>query len=232
MTGDPGKALAELFAVLGQHWYEIDGSWRREVARISPPDGNEAVELLSRMNVGAFREELARGETARYLACLRGVGEALAKAQVPFHLLMLSLHLYEERCGDALRPELSQRPILWEGLSALDRIIHSGIASLAEGYFRALSDQQKCEMLEHVRDTAATLSHRINNPLASVTGTIELMLAERTLTEVTRERLLRVQASAQRIEEALSELVGGTNFARTPYLSEIHILAPVPSRER
>lgn len=225
MSGNGFAPLAALFDVLAAHWPAVEEEWRAEVVKLYTGPA-ESIGTLAAVNVGVYRDNLRHGETSGYLSRLRAHGEALARLQVPFHVIMLSLHHYEEKCGDVLRVHLEANPALWTGVSGLDRIVHAGIASLAEGYFTALRSDQSRDMLAHVHDTTATLCHRVNNPLASILGGLEVLLRRQDLEPGLRDKLQRLETAARRIEVALRELAESNSFTKTPYLSEVKILSP------
>lgn len=214
--------LEPVLRALATRWDDVHEAWRRDVLAAWPILGG-AMESLAQTNVDAHAEELSEGRVDGYLATLRTQGAALAHAEVPFAVLMESLHLFEERCGDVLRPSLASMPELWAALSVLDRLIHAGIAALAQGYFSALGDAHREEMVKHVRDTTATLCHRINNPLAAIQGRLEMLLAEEA-NPSRRERLQVIARSAQRIAEAMEDLQGATRFTRSPYLASVSLI--------
>lgn len=219
----PSRSVVPLFEALEGRWEAIRLAWRRDVVDGFDP-GPAVVETLELTNVDAYLDGLLAGDERGYLVGMREQGATLAEQGVPFHVIMQSLHLFEERCGDELRPqEVASRPELWNGLSALDRLMHAGIAALADGYFTEREEAHRAALVAHVRDTAATLAHRINNPLASMHGSAELLL-EGEQDPKRRARLSRFLSGIERIGEALGELSTLTWFKASPYLSSVRII--------
>lgn len=222
MQDSLASGLEPLLDLLRDRWPKIREAWRRDVLDAWPGVAG-SLDSLERINVDAHVEELEGGSADGYLERLREQGAVLGRARVPFPVLMQSLHLFEERCGDEVRPALAGVPGLWSAVSALDRLIHAGVASLADGYFTALSDMHRDEMVGHIQDTTATLCHRINNPLATIQGRSEMLLGDEAL-KARRESILAIARSAQRIADALDDLRSATCFSSTPYLASVRLI--------
>lgn len=213
-----------MLEALEPRWPSIRRSWARSVGR-DHPELRAHIAALGRINIDPYAASLARGEVESYIGGVREQGEVLARAAVPFPVLMHSLHLFEERCVDAVRSTAGAGRS-WAGLSSFDRIMHAGIASMAEGYFGELARAHAVDVLAQVRDTAATLGHRVNTPLLAIAGQAEV-LSGRVADTKDRERVEVIRRCAERIGRAVEELTSAAAFQKVPYLGRVNLVEPL-----
>jgi len=76
------------------------------------------------------------------------------------------------------------------------------------------------ERLEAVRETAVTVNHEINNPLATILGIAQVLrLSSSKLDEKTRDRLATVETEVKRIAEVTKRLQTLDELRRDDYIS-------------
>jgi signal transduction histidine kinase len=88
------------------------------------------------------------------------------------------------------------------------------------------------ERLRGVTETVGALNHEVNNPLATIVGTAQLLLRRADLDPETRPRVERVLEAAKRIQFVTSKMATLIQATSRPYPGETPILDVVRSLAR
>ncbi len=80
------------------------------------------------------------------------------------------------------------------------------------------------ERLRGVTETVGTLNHEVNNPLATIVGTAQLMLRGESLEEPARGRVERILEAARRIQFVTSKMATLIQATSRPYPGQTQIL--------
>jgi len=80
------------------------------------------------------------------------------------------------------------------------------------------------ERLRGVTETVGALNHEVNNPLATIVGTAQLLLRREDLEEVTRPRVERMLEAAKRIQAVTSHMAKIIHATSRPYPGQDSIL--------
>ncbi len=82
----------------------------------------------------------------------------------------------------------------------------------------------EAERLRGVTETVGALNHEVNNPLATIVGTAQLLLRRDDLEEATRPRVDRMLEAAKRIQAVTSRMATIIQATSRPYPGESTIL--------
>jgi signal transduction histidine kinase len=80
------------------------------------------------------------------------------------------------------------------------------------------------ERLRGVTETVGALNHEVNNPLATIVGTAQLLLRRETLEEDTRTKVERMLEAAKRIQFVTSKMATLIQANSRPYPGQTNIL--------
>lgn len=80
------------------------------------------------------------------------------------------------------------------------------------------------ERLRGVTETVGALNHEVNNPLATIVGTAQLLLRQQDLDEVTRQKIERVLDAAKRIQNVTGKMATLIQASSRPYPGQTQIL--------
>jgi GAF domain-containing protein len=94
------------------------------------------------------------------------------------------------------------------------------VAELSEAQTKLLES----ERLRTVHETVGTLSHEINNPLATISGNAQLLLRGEGLDPALRDKLRRIYVASQRIESVTTRMSNLIQTASMPYPGDTTIL--------
>ena len=99
------------------------------------------------------------------------------------------------------------------------------VAGGAEPTAADIATRIKKERLEAIKETAAAVSHEINNPLTAVLGNVQLLLMKRDdLDEDLRKKLKVVEESALRIKDVTQKLMNITHERVTDYAAGLKMI--------
>ena len=80
------------------------------------------------------------------------------------------------------------------------------------------------ERLRGVTETVGALNHEVNNPLATIVGTAQLLLRRDDLEDATRPRVDRILEAAKRIQSVTARMASIIQATSRPYPGETAIL--------
>lgn len=80
------------------------------------------------------------------------------------------------------------------------------------------------ERLRGVTETVGTLNHEVNNPLATIVGTAQLLLRREDLQQNARDRVERIVEAAKRIQFVTSKMATLIQATSRPYPGQMQIL--------
>lgn len=92
-----------------------------------------------------------------------------------------------------------------------------GPGAIRAGAFVLLQQRLRAERLRGVTETVGALNHEVNNPLATIVGTSQLLLRRDDLEEATRPRVDRILEAAQRIQSVTSRMASIIQATSRPY---------------
>lgn len=98
---------------------------------------------------------------------------------------------------------------------------------------RTQAERLDNERLRGVNETVGALNHEVNNPLATIAGTAQLLLRDPAVTDpALRERIERMLAAAKRIQQVTGRMSTLIQASSRPYPGNSHILDLARSRAR
>src|SRR5205823_1951427 len=106
-----------------------------------------------------------------------------------------------------LRKSNDEIGVLADSFNEMSRKMASDIDELQRLYEQLI----RTEKLASMGTLAAGVAHEVNNPLASISSLIQMMLAQEDLPQDTSEKLKLISAQIQRITQVTTDM---TNFAR------------------
>jgi len=147
--------------------------------------------------------------------------------EAPFSSFTLPLKKRENIFGAVIgiqpgRGSLVREDVFLEALAAsLSLAVMAGREPSAE----EIKAQIKKERLGTIMETAATVSHEINNPLTAVLGNVQLMLLKREgLSEDAIKKLKVIEESALRIKDVTQKLMNITRDKVTDYTEGVKMI--------
>jgi GAF domain-containing protein len=165
----------------------------------------------------------ALGITRSGPACLSFLGVPVVNDGEAVGVLALQDHDFAGRYG---RHELGVLNIIATQAGAAVR--NARLFSATRRAYEELSATQarllESERLRGVTETVGALNHEVNNPLATLVGTAQLLLRLDDLDELTRTRLERMLEAAKRIQTVTARMSTIIQATSRPYPGEDTIL--------
>lgn len=199
---DIARHLAPLREHLIEGWAQL---YLSSAIRLSFLSEQTVLELI-RKPVDLLVNEIPHGRFDEYFEGMASLGRHYADQNLPYHNMVLAIHLYEDIIVPIILKINRDADELQAALRALDHLFHNALAVAAAAYYQGLLTELEAARQRH-QQLSSMVIHELRNPLTVIAGYAQVLaVAERGGPSSPPRAIAALGSQVQRLQQLVADL--------------------------